>query len=340
MRAPDKTGFKDKLKATAPAGLRKTVSRAFRNIKYGCRLLRTLNVNPPWDPVVQCRFDPPTLDPAPFFVGTQSGLLLVKGRRTVRLMGGSVYGIAPGPVNDDWYVFQRIPGSFGRLVTYCPGNGGVRGLAGFLSTGIHQIDWIRGRLAVVDTYNNRILFYDRTGRRTGSAHPEGKLENGRSSVNYRHFNSVFSPGDKVLLVAHNQTVKSGRKSQIYELDSAWNNVRTIPTRSGSAHNVALIGGGLWHCDSNGGGLVVGGDTVFQAPGLFTRGLAVNGSHILIGGSTLAEREHRTATDGLVVVLNRRFEEEGRVLLEGSGGVQEIRFLENDLCLSRNGSGVS
>jgi hypothetical protein len=328
-------GLKDRAQATLPPIVLKGAAGIRKNARYAFHLLKTLNVNPPYDPVVEIRMDPDIQGLAPFLVGTQTGLVLIREGRAVRLLGGSVYGIAPEPVGKAWCVFQRIPESFGRLIRYDIQSGQIHQMAGFLSTGVHQIDFVRGRLAVMDTYNNRIVFYNTKGRILGRVWPEGRLDDGRASINYKHFNSIFSSGQSIFIIAHNQSAKTGKSSDIYELDTAWNTVGKISTESGSAHNIVLMDEKLWHCDSNGGTLVVDREPVFEEAGLFTRGLAVNEEHILIGGSTLAEREDRASTDGHIIVLNRRFNKESRIVLKGSGGVHELRFLEHDLGLSSN-----
>jgi hypothetical protein len=317
--------------------LRGALGRIRRDARYALGLAKALRVAPPCDPRVEVRAEGPVRGLAPFLAGTQSGLLYVEEGRAWRLHGGSVYGIASNGDPRRWYVFQRIPRSFGRLLEVDLEEGTARSLAGFLSTGVHQLDVVDGRLVVMDTYGNGIVHYSERGKRLQSVYPSGPVTKGRSSANYRHFNSLFAAPDAVYVVAHNQSAKTGRDSEIFVLDRGWQPQRVIPTESGSAHNVAEIDGVLWHCDSRGGRLVVGREPVFQEPGLFTRGLAVNRAHVLVGGSQITEREQRGRTDGEVVVLDRAFEPLGRLRFSRSGGVQEIRFLQGDLAMSSTGS---
>lgn len=308
-----------------------------RDGKYSANYIRHLNVSPVFSPCVSVEREGDTDPLSPFFVGTSRGLLLYREGGFIRLCGGKVYGITfERP--DDLLFFQRLPESFGRLVRCDTVTGGLRPLVNFLSTGIHQIDFIQGRMAVMDTYNNALCFYDPAGKAVRRLYPNGPLENGRSSPNYCHFNSVFATPDQVFLVAHNQTKKTGRSSEIYRLDRELRHLEVLATRSGAAHNVALIQGDLWHCNSLEGTLVVGECPVFQDRRYFTRGLAVNERHVLVGGSEFAKRSDRAASSGVVVALNRSFEEVGRFRLRGCGDVYEIRFLEQDLCMSGTGSG--
>jgi hypothetical protein len=316
---------------------RSALGRVRRDARYALGLVKALRVAPPCNARVEVRAEGRVRDPAPFLAGTQSGLLYVEAGRAWRLHGGSVYGLASNRDPRRWYVFQRVPESFGRLLKVDLKDGTARTLAGFLSTGVHQVDVVDGRLIVMDTYNNGIVHYSDRGRRVWAVYPSGPVTDGRASPNYRHFNSLFAAPDAVYVVAHNQSARTGMNSEIFVLDRSWRPLRVIPTESGSAHNVAEIDGVLWHCDSRGGSLVAGREAVFQEPGLFTRGLAVNRTHVLVGGSQITEREHRGRTDGEVIVLDRTFEPLGRLRFPGSGGIQEIRFLEGDLAMSGTGA---
>jgi len=320
-----------------PSRLRRAAGRIRRDAGYALRLIQNLRVAPPCASYVHVRMEGLAEGLAPFLAGTQTGLFYVQDGRAWRVMGGSVYGIASHGAPRHWTVFQRIPRSFGRLLEVDLETGGFKTLARFMSTGVHQIDVVQGRLAVADTYNNRFLLFSDRGKRLTSIYPCGPLKNGRASHNYRHFNSVFSSRDTIYVVAHNQSAKTGRTSEIFVLDPEWRLLRVIPTESGSAHNVCEIDGELWHCDSRGGSLVKDGDPVFREPGLFTRGLAVNQDHILVGGSVHTRREDREATNGQVIVMDRGFELLSRIHLMGSGGVQEIRFLTEDLGMSGRSS---
>jgi hypothetical protein len=185
----------------------------------------------------------------------------------------------------------------------------------------------------VDTYNNNICLYDHNGKTVKRLYPNGGLEKGRSSPNYCHFNSIFWSAKNIFLVAHNQTKKTGRLSEIYRLDHRWKLLEIIATKSGAAHNVVLIKGELWHCNSLEGTLVLGEGAAYQDRHYFTRGLAVNDRHVLVGGSEFAERNSRACSSGVVMVLNRSFEEVERFKLVRCGDVYEIRFLQKDLCMS-------
>ena len=332
-------GLRERVRDRVPLRIRNVVGRVRRDAGYTLGLLRTLKVAPVFDPRVEVRVEGRCGDLAPFLAGTQSGLLYVHEGRAWRLCGGSVYGIADQDGPREWMIFQRIPRSFGRILTIDLSSGEALAVAGFLSTGVHQMDRVNGRLAVIDTYNNRVSLYDSRGKCVRSIYPCGPVQNGRDSANYRHFNSIFTAGGSIYLVAHNQTAKTGRASEIFVLDPDWRFRRKIPTKSGSAHNVVELQGKLWHCDSGGGGLVVGDEPVYRMPGLFTRGLAVNRDYVLVGGSQLAGRDDREATDGQVIVLSRSLELRARIRLLRSGGVQEIRFLEGDLCMSRSRGGA-
>lgn len=325
----------DRIRAQLPKPLLNAGRALLRDGKYFLNYPRHLRAAPAFSPRVTAERTGPETEVAPFLVGTSSGLLLFEQGRFLRFCGGKVYGITlEGP--SSCVLFQRLPDSFGRLVRLDLSSGRTKTLAGFLSTGIHQIDWVDGRLAATDTYRNAVRLYTPRGRLVESHYPDGRLEDGRRSANYRHFNSVFRDGPDIYLVAHNETQKTGRRSRIYRLDTGWSVREILPTESRSAHNVVRLDGELWHCSSLDGTLLRGDRVVFRDERYFTRGLAVNRERILLGGSEFAEREKRSASSGVVMVLDREGREIHRYRLVGCGDVFEIRFLQDDLALSGQG----
>ena len=325
----------DRIRRYIPRCLLHTGRAILRDGKYALRYPRFLRVQPAFTPRVHAERKGEDTTIAPFLVGTSSGLLLYERGAFIRVCGGKIYGITLDE-KGACCIFQRLPESFGRLVRFDLNTGQARTLADFLSTGIHQIDWVDSRLAVTDTYRNAIRLYSPRGRLLEVHHPNGRLPDGRNSDNYRHFNSVFRSGQDIYLVAHNWSQKTGRFSQIYRLDRNWKVREVLSTRSRSAHNVVCLDGEMWHCGSLDGTLVRGRRTVFRDERYFTRGLAVNHEHILLGGSEFAERENRSTSSAVVMVLNGEGKEMLRYRLIGCGDVFEIRFLQNDLALSGQG----
>jgi hypothetical protein len=267
-------------------------------------------------------------------IATKRELLHLSDRGLRRLLPGQFYGLSV--YRDHWYAFEKL-GDHGRLLCFQLDNGRLRGLreiATGLSGGCHQIDWIGDRLWVADTYENRLLVFELSGdglTRAGEVAPFGRLEAGRDSDNYVHLNSLWSEGDGLYAVLHNETTKTGRHSEIIHLDDEGRIMDRIATPSGHAHNVVRYRGRLLHCDSQAGALRWGNDIVFRAD-RFTRGLSLSAGLIVVGGSAYSSREARGRLPGALYVLDEDFQERARMELPAM--VQEVRALdESDLGLS-------
>ena len=138
------------VRSLLPAPLLNRIRDLVRDGKYAARYLRHLHVSPPFSPCVEVEQEGAGQGLSPFLVGTSSGLVLYREGRFTRLCGGKVYRITfERP--DELLFFQRLPESFGRIVRCDTATGALRPLLNFLSTGIHQIDFIQGRMAVMDT---------------------------------------------------------------------------------------------------------------------------------------------------------------------------------------------
>ena len=77
---------------------------------------------------------------------------------------------------------------------------------------------------IAEDYTNNLLnkeFILKDGLKEGinQYHPNGKLHDGRKSNNYNHFNSIFQYREKLYLIAHNETKKTKRKSEVYTIET-------------------------------------------------------------------------------------------------------------------------
>ncbi len=208
-----------------------------------------------------------------------------------------------------------------------------------LTRGVHQVRVSGDNLLVTDTYRNRLQLFSlamliagggwrRRGVRWAArsvAYPAGPLTRGQRSPNYRHFNSILPGHDgSWRVMAHNDTRKSGRLSQIYTLDRHLRVLAVEETGGGDCHDLLLDRQGrLMFCRSTEGALAVEGSNVVTVPD-FTRGLASNNNVILLGGSPRGDRSNRRKSAGSVYVLNADYSLIGRLILPSTQ--------VHDLCL--------
>jgi hypothetical protein len=287
------------------------------------------------------------LIPARFLIGTLSGLLYYDGERLFRFFDGKVYGITRR--GERWYVFRenrmRLASGWGRekgqILSFVMRDGRPVDLKMELhdiDPEVHQIDFFDDCLYIADTANNRLSRHATLPNgKLGPpemAYPNGRLAQGKQSPNYVHLNSVFCDGGHVYLVYHNQTQRTGKKSEIVILDRQLRLIERIDIPASCAHNIVVRGQNRWYCDSQGGALLRDGQVVFHSEH-YVRGLAIHPGLILLGGSEFAKREDRINKRGYIFALDpatmRAF---ATMFIPSSGSIFEIRFVDrHDLGLS-------
>lgn len=242
-------------------------------------------------------------------IGARKGVYLIDKGRLIHLLAGHTYGISEW--QDRWYAHQR--GKRGdRIVSFDLRDGQMedpRVEITDLSPGCHQIDFIGDELYITETYKNRILIYtNESGKmvRKKIWYPKGVLKKGRESDNYVHMNSVWSDGNHVYVLFHNETVKTGRQSEYVILDDNGRVVQTFSTPYQNAHNFIKLGDQHFICDSMNSSLSVNGSPVYQL-GMLTKGLAITDQFILVGGSEFAQRQDRDIKGGALHILDRNFD---------------------------------
>ncbi len=214
--------------------------------------------------------------------------------------------------------------------------------AGAAKYGIHGMDFIDDELYILDTYNNRCL----VGRYSDSLrelrierviYPRGMhklvgeyLKNGY----HGHFNAVYRNGDYLYLLAHNNTMKTERLSDLYVYYKDTLQVAGVVNGVGnSCHDIVVDASGLMYvCDSGNSGVTVFDGNKFNTvwrdnrSKTFTRGLAMNDDINIIGGSFRADdHEGRLIADSLLFVTDKNFELKCALKLLGVGQVHQVRL---------------
>lgn len=274
-----------------------------------------------------------------YIVGTGQGLLLVDQSKARRLIHGHFYGITRYPKSGHWLAFQST-GRYSRIIKFELHNEKVQNretvVAGFV-TAPHQIDCFNDLLFIPETYSNLFYVYNlERGEIINKFPPNGVQTRDRSAGKYCHFNSVLVNEDKIFLLAHNNTKKTGVKSEVYVLDFHDKNVENIIKTEGSAaHNIAFKDNQLIYCDSLGSRLMWGGESFFKNEDYFVRGLSLTDNEIAVGGSEFAKRENRSSKDGRIWFFDSDGNKTGQLNLYQIGPVQEIRSLSTDYSLSED-----
>ena len=277
---------------------------------------------------------------------SKTGVYLLRAEGLTRVVRGNTYGLTYR--EGRWYAATRVSQFHGNIISFKIVDGHCKELQveiPIVDPEVHQIDFIENQLVMADTGQNCIRCFQLVQGRwvmVRTIYPNGKAWIGKKSNRYAHINSLFSDGELIYLVYHNQTSKTGRSSQLATFTRSWEMCDLSDLGAGCAHNILMWRGTTTFCDSIGGALVWGNRRI--QVNQYTRGLAATESHVFVGGSDFAPRKQRRHSTGYIFVCDPR---RGEVLesleMQEVGGVYEVRILDaidlgrsNCLAMRRNG----
>lgn len=244
-------------------------------------------------------------------VSTRQGLFGVDATRHVLLAHGAFYGLTlrDGAI----FAFEscdlvQLPTERGRVVRLDREGDRIAGatvLAAGLDNGCHQIDFVDGRLTVLDTRNQRVLRFGAEERGFEILHPLPRPTGHDWSQGYAHVNSLLQIGERILLLLHNGAGHTGRPSEVVVLDRGWREIARRALPGLGCHNlVALEDGTLLACGSMAGALISLTGLDLPVSTLMTRGLSVDAEGIVVGASKFTARAHRHLVPGTLTFLDR------------------------------------
>lgn len=214
---------------------------------------------------------------------------------------------------------------------------------------VHQIDAINENVYVTETYHNSIAVLDKNGNLLRRLYPSGRGLHKPRSGNYKHFNSIFSDGQQIFLLAHNKGISvhegkeiTGLRSEVITLDSTEQLIDCQAVEAVNGHNIYVDEGGRrFFCDSGGRNCLCMDDKVlFKMSGVYVRGLAIGRDLTLVGGSKIGNRDIRENADASVFVLDsQRFQKQSEFTIKGVGQIYDIRLAGVDVAMSSSRGGV-
>lgn len=264
-------------------------------------------------------------------VATRQGLFAVRPEEHSLIAYGQYYGITID--RNAIYVFEacgqpRVRDNRGRVLRLRHHGGKIDSaevIVRGLDNGCHQMDLIDGKLYLTDTYNQRLLSISLDGADVDTLYPL-PLPDTETATGYAHINSVLAVGNAIYLLKHNNSMKSGLDSEIAVFDRQWQLTGTLPLAGQGCHNMAVLDdGSLISCGSLAGEIVVSGGRSIKVCDRMTRGLSVDETRIVVGGSALLSREMRDHTLGEVYFLDRDYRPLSSVTVPGP--VMEIRRID-------------
>lgn len=264
-------------------------------------------------------------------IACRKGLFAANRDETRLIVHGQFYGIT---IDDDTiHAFEacgrpRERGSRGRIVRLRHEGGYIVEadvLACGLDNGCHQLDLIDDRIVLTDTYNQRLLSFPRKGGEATTLHPLLAPDD-PSGPGYLHVNSLLAHRDRIYLLLHNDSLRSGRDSEIAIFDRSWRRTGTIPLAGQGCHNLAILEDGMLIACGSAKGELVGPDGWRVAVSdRMTRGLSIDDEMVVVGGSVKLERAVRDEAPGEVYFLDRDYRLMTTLSLPGP--VMEIRRID-------------
>jgi len=199
-------------------------------------------------------------------------------------------------------------------------SGKIKSIFKLVDSGIHQILISNNILYVCNTYKNSLDLYDLKRKiLLKKVFPNGSLQNGKSSDNYNHFNSILIAEKLTYLLAHNVSSKSGKSSELYIMEGQ-KVLKVVPLHMRSAHDLFILDDCLLINDSNGSkGLYdySNSRTLYNIDG-FNRGLGEFMGQIVMGVSEVVVKSlDRDRKPGYIMVLSRKGELQMKFSIDSS-----------------------
>jgi hypothetical protein len=247
-----------------------------------------------------------------WLVSSSRGLYAVDTGGYKPILHGWYFGLARDA--DHLFIFQNCgmwerSAPLGRIVRIeikdrSLGNADV--LVKDLDTQCHQIRLIDDALCVVDTANQRIRRFTKSGDPIDDIAPFAADSPDADASRYRHINSIARIGDRIAVMCHNGASDVDRKSAIAWLDNDWRLLSEDEIDGHHCHDFAVDqDGSVWSCASREGAIISNDRRRIEiASGRMTRGLVVSAEHIVVGLVTLAPRSERRNTSGDISILDR------------------------------------
>lgn len=268
------------------------------------------------------------------FVASRQGLFVIGPERCDLLALGRWYGLSVR--GNRLYAFNHLdkaekPTRQGRILCFDMANAmACHVVAEGLDNGCQQIDFIDGRLHVVDSHAQRLIVVPDDGTRI-TLTPIRPVPRNSPVPGHVHMNSLLARGDHIYLLLDHD---GAQPSQLAVFDRQWQDQGRITLQGLGCHNIVMLeDGDMLYCASMDGWLRTTSGRVIEAVnGLMTRGLSVGADMIAVGSSVFGKRAVRHGLPGVVSLMDRDYRVIHKIIIPGAP--TEIRRIDGqDLSLS-------
>lgn len=266
----------------------------------------------------------PELGGARWLVSTQNGLFALGETRAHLVAHGWFFGLSRHGTRVVLFENcarrdRHLPK--GRLIALDVVDGALRNpvvLAKGLDAGCHQIAFVDDVLCVLDTANQCVLRFTKSGEPVDVQRPFPPAQAENGGEDYLHINAIAALAAGIVVLAHNGKRTPAMASELIMLDHQWRETARTLLPDPACHDIVPDDDGtLWYCASMTGAIIcTDGRRVPVAPERMTRGLWFDGEHILVGASVFGDRSVRDVLPGSVIMLSRDFRRIGEVSVGG------------------------
>lgn len=210
----------------------------------------------------------------------------------------------------------RLLNNYGRILRI-PLHGARIGIPEILVTGLHnrchQLAEFDEMINLVDTYHQEIIRFTLEGEPIDRIAPFPYTAGDEPEGEYYHINSIAAIGERIGLMLHNG--KFSKPSEVAWFDRNWTLLSREPVQGFGCHDIVEDEDGtIWHCGSMDGELINSRGLRQKVTDRMTRGLAVQGSKVVVGVCTFGSREVRDNFTGTILFLDRQLNQIADVLL--------------------------
>lgn len=175
-----------------------------------------------------------------------------------------------------------------------------------LDNGCHQIDFIHGRLVVVDTYRQKLVVFRDDFSAADLHYPAGQADAAaRDDPGYVHMNGIGGDGHNLYVMLSHAGVQPARVSEVIRLDKSFQPVERFSLPGLMCHDLVVLEDGRLIANGSMGGFLIDRQGIIaQVDSLLTRGLSIGADDVVIGSSTFGDRERRIAATGRLTFTGR------------------------------------
>ena len=210
------------------------------------------------------------------------------------------------------------------------------------SLDFHHIKYINKKLIITCTRANQLIVLSDNNSKLIGINPPDKSIPVQKTLNYNHLNCICYYDHKYYVDLNWLTTRPFDVSGVSVLDEEFNEIDRFEY-GWQTHGFTVINDDYYAlCGANKiqknihhpnvGGLMVNGDIVYEIKNdWFCKDFSVDDKYIYIVGGNNSHRADRHKVDGLLIILDRKFNEIDKIVFKGTGECRGCLLNNYDYC---------